>query len=48
MIASGADVEVRFQRSPCMNRATTGTLRRGGMEILPLSMIPFFLVTTVI
>ena len=29
MIASRADVEVRFQRGPRVNRAATGTLRRG-------------------
>jgi hypothetical protein len=29
MIAAWADVEVRFQRSPCVSRATTGTLHRG-------------------
>ncbi len=29
MIAAWTDVEVRFQRSPCLSRATTGTLHRG-------------------
>jgi hypothetical protein len=29
MIASRANVEIRFQRGPCVNRAATGTLQRG-------------------